>query len=110
MMLSQEEETPKLIDQAVELLEKFAVGNSPGKAGEGSITFRRSQPSAASSQEQFFPESTMCVKSYRDLVVWQKFMERVEEVYLLTSSYPKREEYGLKSQTRGAASQKFPVQ
>ncbi len=45
----------------------------------------------------------MPVKSYRDLVVWQKSMELVEEVYQLTRPYPKSEEYGLKSQMRRAA-------
>lgn len=45
----------------------------------------------------------MPVKSYRDLVVWQKSMELVENVYKLTASFPKNEEFGLKSQMRRAA-------
>ena len=42
-------------------------------------------------------------QSYRDLIVWQKAMEMVTEVYRLTRSFPKEEEYGLTSQLRRAA-------
>ncbi len=45
----------------------------------------------------------MDVKSFRDLMVWQKAMEIVEECYRLTSSLPRNEEFGLKSQMRRAA-------
>jgi four helix bundle protein len=43
------------------------------------------------------------VKSYRDLVVWQKAMTVVESTYRLTSYLPKSEEFGLKSQMRRAS-------
>jgi four helix bundle protein len=43
------------------------------------------------------------VQSYQDLVVWQKAMELVTEVYLSTASFPKDEIYGLTSQLRRAA-------
>lgn len=42
-------------------------------------------------------------KSYRDLLVWQKGMSIVEEIYRLTAEFPRNEEYGLKSQMRRAA-------
>lgn len=42
-------------------------------------------------------------KSYRDLVVWQKSMDLVAEVYQVTSSFPKNETYLLTSQLRRAA-------
>ncbi len=42
-------------------------------------------------------------KSYRDLLVWQKGMGIVLEVYRLTSRFPREEEYGLKAQMRRAA-------
>jgi len=43
------------------------------------------------------------VRNYQDLVVWQKAMEAVKAVYLLTRSFPKEEVYGLTSQLRRAA-------
>jgi four helix bundle protein len=46
---------------------------------------------------------SMPVRSYRDLVAWQKSMELVVEVYSCTQSFPKSEIYGLVSQLRRAA-------
>ena len=43
------------------------------------------------------------VKSYRDLIVWQKSMELVERVYRMTKAFPAEELYGLSSQVRRAA-------
>jgi len=40
---------------------------------------------------------------FKDLVVWQKAMEMVTEVYKLTDSFPKREVYSLTDQIRRAA-------
>jgi four helix bundle protein len=40
------------------------------------------------------------IKTYRDLVVWQKSMALVVEIYRLTKSFPKEELYGLSSQIR----------
>ncbi len=45
----------------------------------------------------------MTVKSYSDLVAWQKAMSLVEEVYKITKGFPKEELYGLVSQLRRAA-------
>jgi len=45
-------------------------------------------------------EGKKIIKSYKDLVVWQKSMELVCEVYFLTSSFPSEERYGLISQMR----------
>jgi four helix bundle protein len=45
----------------------------------------------------------MTSKSYRDLLVWQKAMDLVEETYRLTGGFPKQEEFGLKAQMRRAA-------
>ncbi len=45
----------------------------------------------------------MVVKSYKDLIVWQKGIELVETVYRLTKTFPKEEIYGLTSQLRRAA-------
>jgi four helix bundle protein len=42
-------------------------------------------------------------QSYKDLVVWQKSMELVTEVYRSTEAFPKDEIYGLTSQLRRAA-------
>jgi len=43
------------------------------------------------------------MKSYRDLVAWQKGMELVGMVYHLTRGLPKEEQFGLTSQLRRAA-------
>jgi len=43
------------------------------------------------------------MKSYKTLDVWKFSMQLVKEVYLLTKSYPKEEQYTLVSQTNRAA-------
>ena len=43
------------------------------------------------------------IKSYTDLLVWQKSMELVKEVYVITKTFPKEEIYGLTSQMRRAS-------
>ena len=45
----------------------------------------------------------MEVRSYRDLIAWQKAMDLVEDVYKLTKSFPDDEKYGLTSQIKRAA-------
>jgi four helix bundle protein len=45
----------------------------------------------------------MPVQSYRELIVWQKAMDFVAEVYRVTRSFPKEELYGVTSQVRRAA-------
>lgn len=40
---------------------------------------------------------------YKKLIVWQKGIDLVVEVYKLTESFPKSEQYGLTSQIRRAA-------
>jgi four helix bundle protein len=45
----------------------------------------------------------MEVRSYRDLIVWQKAMDLVEKVYRHTASFPKAEVFGLTNQMRRAA-------
>jgi four helix bundle protein len=41
--------------------------------------------------------------SYRDLLVWQRGMELVTQIYQATSSYPSSEAFGLISQLRRCA-------
>nr|WP_050026247.1 four helix bundle protein [Verrucomicrobium sp. BvORR034] len=43
------------------------------------------------------------IKSYRDLVVWQKSMALVREIYLVSRNFPKEEQFGLTQQLRRAA-------
>ena len=43
------------------------------------------------------------LKSYRDLLVWQKAIDLVVVAYRATAPFPKSETYGLISQTRRAA-------
>ena len=45
----------------------------------------------------------MAVQSYKDLIVWQRAMELVTQIYKETKSFPKEEMYGLTSQLRRAA-------
>ena len=45
----------------------------------------------------------MKVKNYKELIVWQKAMDLVEEVYTASRSFPREEIYGLTSQLRRAA-------
>lgn len=43
------------------------------------------------------------IRNYRDLIVWQKSMALVTEVYSITRLFPKEELYGLISQIRRSA-------
>ena len=45
----------------------------------------------------------MEIKSHKDLIVWQKAMDLVTEIYQITSNFPKTEIYGLTSQIRRSA-------
>ena len=44
----------------------------------------------------------MKIESYENLIVWQKSMDLVIEIYKLTEKFPKTEIYGLISQIRRA--------
>ena len=43
------------------------------------------------------------IKSYKDLIVWQKSLKLAVKVYDLTDKFPREELYGLTSQMRRAA-------
>ena len=43
------------------------------------------------------------MKTFRDLLIWQKSISLVTEIYHLTNSFPKEEIYGLSSQIRRSA-------
>ncbi|TNF29019.1 MAG: four helix bundle protein [Bacteroidetes bacterium] len=43
------------------------------------------------------------IKSYRDLLVWQKGMSLTKHIYLLTEGFPDTERFGLTSQLRRCA-------
>lgn len=45
----------------------------------------------------------MTIRTYRDLVVWQKAMELAKEVYFLAGRLPFEERFGLAGQLRRAA-------
>jgi four helix bundle protein len=45
----------------------------------------------------------MKLNSYQELILWQKAMDLVEEVYAASKSFPREEIYGLTSQLRRAA-------
>ena len=45
----------------------------------------------------------MEIKSFRDLIVWQKAMDFVVDVYKATASFPSDERFGLTFQLRKAA-------
>ena len=48
-------------------------------------------------------KSKVKVKDYKELKVWEKGIEIVEKIYMLTDGYPKEEEYTLTRQMRRAA-------
>lgn len=48
-------------------------------------------------------QSAQVVRSYRDLIVWQKAFDLVAEIYKHTQRFPREEVYGLISQLRRAA-------
>ena len=43
------------------------------------------------------------IKTYRDLIVWQKSMNLITEVYKISANFPPNEVYGLCSQIRRSA-------
>jgi len=43
------------------------------------------------------------IQSFKDLRIWQKGIEIVEDIYRMTRNYPKEELYGLSSQMRRAS-------
>jgi four helix bundle protein len=43
------------------------------------------------------------IESYKDLIVWQKGIELVGELYSVTKGFPKEEMFGLTNQIRRAA-------
>jgi len=43
------------------------------------------------------------IKSFKDLKIWQKGIQLVEDVYALSKALPKEEIYGLQSQLRRSA-------
>ena len=43
------------------------------------------------------------MKSYRDLIVWQKSIQLVKEIYRVTKRFPKEELYGITPQIRRSA-------
>ena len=45
----------------------------------------------------------MEIRSYRDLLVWQRGMDLVELIYKFTENLPAREQWGLSSQMRRAS-------
>ena len=45
----------------------------------------------------------MAIRTYRDLIAWQKAMDFTETVFRLTESFPKRETYGIASHIRKTA-------
>lgn len=47
--------------------------------------------------------SSTKLKSYKELVVWQKAVELVAEVYAATAQFPREEIFGLTSQLRRSA-------
>jgi len=45
----------------------------------------------------------MRVRDYRDLVVWQRAVEFIAEVYRVSARFPRSEQYGLTAQVRRAS-------
>lgn len=45
----------------------------------------------------------MYLKSYKELIVWQKAIQLVKEIFILTDKFPRSELYGIIAQIRRAA-------
>jgi four helix bundle protein len=45
----------------------------------------------------------MAVRSFKDLIVWQKSIDLIDDIYRLTRQFPKSETYSLSSQFQRAA-------
>lgn len=45
----------------------------------------------------------MRVRNYRDLVVWERAVDLVVEIYRLSAGFPREEQFGLTSQMRRAS-------
>jgi four helix bundle protein len=45
----------------------------------------------------------MASRYYRDLIVWQKAMDLVDQIYNLSGEFPRDENFGLTSQIRRCA-------
>jgi four helix bundle protein len=45
----------------------------------------------------------MYIKTYKELIVWQKSILLVKEIFLITDKFPKTETYGIVAQMRRAA-------
>jgi four helix bundle protein len=45
----------------------------------------------------------MKARNYQELIVWQRAMDLVEEIYKASQGFPREETYGLRSQIRNAA-------
>lgn len=48
-------------------------------------------------------EGSATIKTYRDLIAWQRAMDLAREVYRVTEQLPPAEKYGLSAQLRRAA-------
>jgi 23S rRNA-intervening sequence protein len=43
------------------------------------------------------------IRDFRDLIVWQRAMDLVVEIYAVTERFPVKERFGLTTQARSAA-------
>ncbi len=49
------------------------------------------------------PENRNFVRSYKELLIWQRSFKAVADIYILAASFPKEELYGLTSQIKRCA-------
>ena len=49
------------------------------------------------------------IKSYKDLIIWQRSMDLVEFVYLITEGFPAKENFGLVLQMRRSVIRYLPI-
>jgi|GEM_PF-120065 len=78
--------------------------NTKGMLGRyGAMVLARGRWSVAGDRWAVGEMRKMKVKSYRDLILWQKGMDLVEAVYRVTKAFPREEMHCLSSQIRRAA-------
>ncbi|MHB8526140.1 MAG: four helix bundle protein [Candidatus Acidiferrales bacterium] len=81
---------------------KTRTTGKEGRKEEWRVAVRSGERSQGKAKVPVISEKPK-VRSYRDLIVWQKAMDLVRAIYNLTASFPVDERFGLISQIRRAA-------
>ncbi|MFP4474003.1 MAG: four helix bundle protein [Desulfatibacillaceae bacterium] len=81
---------------------RWSVASVQGPVVRGQGAVVRGQGTVATAEYAWEECPRMAIRSYRDLIVWQKAMDLVAMVYTVSKGFPREEMYGLTSQVRRA--------